>query len=237
MPTRFQTADVTSTTAKARDGPQEVVYKSWDLLIYEIWVLGIVSTWAWGCGTDAYLLPQFRANVGKKHHLDIGSGTGYYLRRGGIPAATQLTLVDLERPALEIGLHRSGRAGDARGIVADILQPLPVEDDTKFDSVSMYYLLHCISASVDAKCGIFAHIKHNMTPDGVIHGANVLGKGVRRDNLFAKHIRHMVLRDGIFHNEDDNAYEFEHALRQNFEEVETAVVGSVFMFRAARPKY
>lgn len=114
---------------------------------------------------DAYLLPQSQANVGKKHQLDIGSGTGYYLRRGGLPAATQLTLVGLERPALEIGLHRSGRAGDARGIVADILQPFLVEDDTKFDSISVYYLLHCISANVKAKCGIFAHIKHNITPE------------------------------------------------------------------------
>lgn len=66
-----------------------------DLLIYEIWVLGIVSTWAWGCGTSQYLLPQFRANVGQQNHLDIGSGTGYYLRKGNIPRSTKLTLVDL----------------------------------------------------------------------------------------------------------------------------------------------
>jgi hypothetical protein len=222
-----------STMSKSEE-PEEVIYKSWDLLIYEVWVLGIVSTWAWGCGTDTYLLPQFRASVGKQHHLDIGSGTGYYLRKGHIPATTKLTLLDLERPALDLGLKRCGRA-DARGLLANILEPLPVDD--KFDSVSMYYLLHCIPATVKEKCGIFAHIKNNMTADGVIHGANVLGKGVRDDSRFAAHVRRGVLKAGIFHNEDDNAFDFEYALRNNFEEVETRVVGSVFMFRAAKPKF
>ncbi|KAF3481327.1 putative VrtF [Arthroderma uncinatum] len=221
-----------STTSAAEEQSHEVVYKSWDLLIYEIWVLGIVSTWAWGCSTTKYLLPQFRSNVGK-NHLDIGSGTGYYLRKGGISPSTKLTLLDLERPALDVGLKRSGRP-DARGILADILKPLPVQD--KFDSISMYYLLHCIPATVQQKCNIFSHIKDNMTADGVIHGANVLGKGVRKDNRFAAYVRRCVLKAGIFHNLEDNAYDFEHALRQNFEDVQTWVVGSVFMFRAAKPK-
>ncbi|KAF4200325.1 hypothetical protein CNMCM8927_003503 [Aspergillus lentulus] len=216
----LRTRETSSTDSPAKyneDKSDEVVYKAWDLFIYDIWVLGIVSTWAWGCSTTKYLLPQFRSNIGK-NHLDIGSGTGYYLRKAGIPASTRLTLIDKERSALSVGLQRSGRA-DAHGIVADILEPLDLTD--KFDSVSMYYLLHCIPATVEKKCGIFAHIKHNMTSDGVIHGANVLGRGVRKDNAFAAHIRRGVLRAGIFHNEEDNAYDFEHSLRQNFEKVET----------------
>ncbi|KAK7749682.1 hypothetical protein SLS53_000261 [Cytospora paraplurivora] len=162
------TATASTVSSDSDVHKKEVIYKSWDLLIYEIWVLGIVSTWAWGCGTNQYLLPQFRAN----HHLDIGSGTGYYLRKGNIPQSTNLSLVDLERSALEVGLRRSGRAdgNNVRGIVADILQPLPVDD--RFDSVSMYYLLHCFPAPVDVKCRIIQHIKRNMTPNGVIHGAN-----------------------------------------------------------------
>ncbi|KAL9094762.1 MAG: hypothetical protein Q9165_003033 [Trypethelium subeluteriae] len=219
--------------ATSEDPPKEVVYKAWDLAIYEFWVLGIVSTWAWGCSTAQYLIPLFRANVGN-NHLDIGTGTGYYLRNAGIPASTQLTLVDNERPALEVGMKRSKRP-DAKGIVANIMEPLDIKE--KFDSVSMYYLLHCIPATVEEKCRIFSHLKHNMTDHGVIHGANVLGKGVRKDNRFAAHIRRGVLRAGIFHNRDDNAYDFEHALRQNFQTVETWVVGSVFMFRAQKPKY
>ncbi|KAF2136056.1 uncharacterized protein K452DRAFT_292709, partial [Aplosporella prunicola CBS 121167] len=211
------------------------VYTPWRLAFYDIWVLGIVSTWAWGCSTAAYLIPLFRSNV-RSNHLDIGAGTGYYLRKAGIPATSKLTIVDNERPALDMAVQRSRRP-DARAIVADILKPLPLPSKDRFDSVSMYYLLHCIPAPVQDKCRVFELVKHNMTADGVIHGANVLGKGVRKDNRFAAFIRRGCLNHGVFHNSDDNAYDFEHALRLNFKEVETWVVGSVFIFRAAKPRY
>ena len=119
-------------------------------------------------------------------------------------------------------------------IVADILHPLSLKE--KFDSVSMYYLLHCISASVRDKCNIFSHIRYNMTPDGVIHGATILGKGVAEDNWFAKEIRRRCTNWGIFCNQEDNAYEFEEALRKNFKKVETRVVGTIFLWRAEGPK-
>ncbi|EFY89902.1 hypothetical protein MAC_04111 [Metarhizium acridum CQMa 102] len=221
-----------SGSASSADDKAAELYKTRRLLLYDYWVLGIVSTYAWGCPTSQYPLPQFRANIGK-NHLDIGIGTGYYLRKGRIPPTTKVTLLDIEKTALEFALKRCGRS-DARAIVADILKPLPVED--KFDSISMYYLLHCIPATIEEKCNIFSHIKNNMTPDGVIHGANVVARGVRKDNRFAAHMRRKVVEAGIFQNSEDNPYDFEHALRQNFHEVEVRVVGTVFMFRAAKPK-
>ncbi|KHN97630.1 uncharacterized protein MAM_04645 [Metarhizium album ARSEF 1941] len=221
-----------SLSASSANEKTAELYKTRRLLVYDYWVLGIVSTYAWGCPTSQYPLPQFRANVGK-NHLDIGIGTGYYLRKGRLPATTRVTLVDIEKTALEFGLKRCGRS-DARGIVADILKPLPVDD--KFDSVSMYYLLHCIPATVEDKCGIFSHIRNNMTSDGVIHGATVVARGVRKDGRFAAHMRRKVVEAGIFQNADDNPYDFEHALRRNFHQVEVRVVGAVFLFRAAKPK-
>jgi hypothetical protein len=40
----------------------------------------------------------------------------------------------------------------------------------------------------------------------------------------------------VFHNREDNAYEFEDALRRNFKKVETWVVGAIFIWRAEGPK-
>ncbi|CAK40781.1 hypothetical protein AnigIFM60653_007635 [Aspergillus niger] len=237
------TTTTTSTPPKPtpKDEPQEQIYTPWRLFIYDIWVLGIVSTLAWGCRISTYLIPLFRSNVGKKH-LDIGAGTGYYLNQARIPSTTQLTIVDNETHALNVALARCKHPStQTHGIVTDILQPSPfpetylTNNDKKFDSVSMYYLLHCLPVPVASKCKIFTHLKKYMTEDGVVHGANVLGKGVRKDNWFARIIRRGCLNHGVFHNEEDNAYEFERALRENFWEVETWVVGSVFVFRAKRP--
>jgi hypothetical protein len=41
----------------------------------------------------------------------------------------------------------------------------------------------------------------------------------------------------VFHNKEDNAYEFEEALRKNFKKVETRVVGAVFIWIAEGPKF
>jgi SAM-dependent methyltransferase len=222
--------NIDSTTAAPEKG--RAIYTPLFLLIYDFWVLGIVNTFAWGCSTTRYLLPQFRANV-RKNHLDIGVGTGYYLDRGQIPHTTRLTLVDTEQVALDTAQRRSRRS-DANLVIADILQPFSLKE--KFDSVSMYYLFHCIPSTMREKCSVFSHIKYNMTADGVIHGANVLGKGVAQDNWLGKRIRRFCLNHGVFHNREDNAYEFEDALRRNFKTVETWVVGTVFVWRAEGPK-
>ncbi|KAL9036887.1 MAG: hypothetical protein Q9214_005939 [Letrouitia sp. 1 TL-2023] len=218
------------------DGKPETptIYTPLRLLIYDIWVLGIVSTFAWGCSVASYLLPLFRVNI-RSNHLDIGVGTGYYTSKAGIPSSTRLTLLDNESGALELAKRRSHRP-DARGVVADVLKPLPFsgeEEADKFDSVSMYFLLHCLRcATPEEKCIVFENVARCMAPDGVLTGANILGKGVRRDNWFARFIRRGCLNHGVFDNRDDTAWVFEEGLRRCFAEVETWVVGSVFIFKA-----
>ena len=214
----------------AGDPPKPTYTWSW-LVHYEIWVLLIVNTFAWGCSTARYLLPLFRDNVGRKH-LELGVGTGYYLVNGNIPASTRLTLVDKDPRALNTAVERMKRQ-DVTTFVADILDPLPVDD--KFDSISMYYIIDSLRASVQEKCNLLGRLRHHLAADGVLHGATILGKGVRDDNSFARFIRNGCTKKGIFRNQDDNAFDFEKVLRDNFKMVETRVVGTVFLFRAVGP--
>jgi len=209
----------------------ETLYTPWRLAFYDWWVLGVVNSYAWCCPTSTYLMPLFKENV-RKNHLDIGVGTGYFLGQA-VPKDVNLTLVDNESHALAVAKDRAGRP-DAAAVLADVLEPLPLSQ--KYGSVSMYYLLHCVRASVEDKCKVFSHIKEHMEPDGVLTGANVLGKGVAQDNFFGRFIRRAITSHGIFANQEDNAYDFEKALRDNFNKVETWVVGSVFIFRAEGPK-
>ena len=209
----------------------ETIYTPLRLFFYDLWVLGIVSTFAWGCSVSSYLLPLFRTNT-RSNHLDIGVGTGYYTAKAQIPASTRLTLLDNESGALELAKKQSKRF-EARGVVADVLRPLPFVNDEKFDSVSMYYLLHCLrTPTPEEKCKAFENVAKVMAPDGVLTGANILGKGVRRDNWFARFIRRACLEHGVFDNRGDSAWIFEQGLRRCFVDVETWVVGSIFIFKA-----
>lgn len=224
------------TDASARGGA--IYSQSWLLTIYDWWVLWMVSSYAWACSVPKYTLPWFRSNVRKGRHLDIGVGTGYYLANTDL-AGVQITLADLNQDSLDFTRDRlvgEGKlqAADTRCILHDITQPLP-KSCPKFNSISMYHLLHCIPGPVPAKTAIFAHLKHNLAPDGVVFGTTVLGKDVRH-NLFGRLVMVGCNWKGIFDNWADGAEDFNDALREHFYDVETQVRGALFLWRASKPK-
>ena len=88
---------------------------------------------------------------------------------------------------------------------------------------------------VPAKTAIFSHLKHSLTADGVISGASILGKDVRH-NLFGRLIMTFGNWNGMFDNRADNAADFDEALREHFDDVETQVRGAIFLWRASKPK-
>ncbi|KAL9099860.1 MAG: hypothetical protein Q9163_004696 [Psora crenata] len=206
------------------------IYSNWLLAVYDWWVLGIVSSYAWRCRTSSILLPFFRQYV-SSNHLDIGVGTGYYLAKSDLPASTSITLLDLNQISLDTARARFGRP-HVQTIMHDIFEPL--DPSLKFESISMFYLLHCLPGPVERKLGVFEHLKHNLTADGVIYGANILGSQVRH-NAFGKIILAGGNKKKFFDNHADNATALESGLRQHFQDVQCNVVGAIFMFKCSQP--
>ena len=206
------------------------IYSRWLLAIYDWWVLGIVSTFAWRCRTSKVLLPFFRQYV-SPDHLDIGVGTGYYLAKSDLPATTSVTLLDLNQNSLDVAKERFGRP-DAKLIMHDIFEPL--DPSLKFGSISMFYLLHCLPGPVERKMAIFGHLKNNLREDGVIYGANILGAGVRH-NAFGKMVLAGGNKKGFFDNWGDSAEALERGLKQHFKNVEYSIEGVIFTFKCSQP--
>ncbi|KAL8690936.1 MAG: hypothetical protein Q9218_003729 [Villophora microphyllina] len=225
-----------SSDASARGAA--IYSQSWLLTIYDWWVLGIVSTYAWACSVPKYTLPWFQQNLRKGQHLDIGVGTGYYLAKSDL-SGVQVTLADLNQDALDatrdrLVLEGKVKSNETRCLLHDITRPLPASCP-QYDSMSLYYLLHCMPGPVPAKTAVFSHLKHSLTPDGVISGASILGKDVRH-NLFGRLIMAFGNWNGMFDNRADNAADFDEALREHFADVETQVRGAIFLWRASKPK-
>ncbi|KAI9715219.1 MAG: hypothetical protein M1828_000917 [Chrysothrix sp. TS-e1954] len=205
-------------------------YSGWVLWIYDFWVLGIVNSYAWRCPTRKHLLPLLQENIGLTH-LDVGVGTGWYLKEAQVSPETDLTLWDLNPTALREASRRLQRTAATK--VCDITKP--VEVSKTYDSVSMFFLLHCLPGPIEKKLGVIENVKQHMTPDGVLTGATVLGKGVE-DGLFGSIIRRFVEWDGIMNNRTDDAKSIESALNRHFEDVHVEIVGVVLLFRARRRK-
>ncbi|KAM0347367.1 hypothetical protein ACHAPU_004887 [Fusarium lateritium] len=213
-------------------------YSSLALTFYDLWVVKISSSFAWGCGTASVLQPYFTGNFSRKH-MDIGVGTGYFpaaaLQEIGDQEGSPrlITLVDLNQNSLELAMKRIDRPNITRSILADALEPLP-DSVPQFDSISLFYLLHCLPGPPEHKAVIFKNLKGNLNKGGVLFGATVLGKGVQH-NLFGQLIMAAYNWAGLFDNRSDSEQVFAEALKEHFARVETEVVGRVLLFRAWEP--
>ncbi|KAJ2965528.1 hypothetical protein NQ176_g10573 [Zarea fungicola] len=210
--------------------------------IYNLWVLWISNSYSWCCPTNSVLLPFFRSSMGPRH-LDLGVGTGYY------PAAsikdgaqcTELTLLDMNLNSLQAAKRRVlAAAGQdkvrVRTVLASATETLPFSSGEKFDSVSMFYLLHCLSGPPEDKTRVFDVVRAHVAADGVAVGATILGEDVSI-NWFARRLMQTYNGDAkIFDNWRDSQNIFHDGLCRNFEDVDSWVVGQVMLFRARRPR-
>jgi hypothetical protein len=191
--------------------------------------------------TDTVLEPFFAENF-SRHHLDVGVATGYFpsvvlSRPFRAQAKHSITLVDVNPNPLRAArlriLSKAPRA-TVETVVADVTVPPPKElRNCAFGSISMFNLFHCIPGK--AKLGAFSLYKDLLADDGVLTGCTVLG-GAHSTNWFNYMYVKLYNHVGIFHNWDDTKADFERALEENFEEVETTLVGMTLLFRATKPR-
>ncbi|WP_426224887.1 class I SAM-dependent methyltransferase [Pseudomonas sp. DSP3-2-3] len=205
------------------------VYSPLTLKLYDGWVLGISNRFAWQCPTRKVLQPFFNRHVGARH-LDVGVGTGYYLTNANLPASTQVTLLDLNPSSLEAARRRLGRP-DTRVVQHDVFQPLSDEQVAVCDSISLFYLLHCLPGTMADKAVVFGNLKSRLADNGVLFGATILGEEANH-NGFGGKLMAVYNKKGIFGNRNDTVAGLRSALAQHFADVSVEVVGKVALFSA-----
>jgi SAM-dependent methyltransferase len=203
------------------------VYSPLVLKLYDCWVLGISNSFAWQCPTKKILLPFFKQHVGQRH-LDVGVGTGYYLHNTHLPSKTHVTLMDLNPNSLAAANARLNRAS-TQLIQHDVMTALPTQLDGAFDSISLFYLLHCLPGTLKDKSIVFEHLKHHIKPDGVLYGATILGDGANH-NRFGQKLMTIYNKKGIFGNQHDNRETLEAEMSKHFADVRITVCGKVALF-------
>ena len=203
------------------------VYSPLTLKLYDAWVLGISNRFAWQCPTREVLQPFFDRNVGARH-LDVGVGTGYYLANAGLPDTTQVTLLDLNPSSLEAAKQRFGRV-DTQTLQHDVFVPLGTAQHGRFDSISLFYLLHCLPGTMADKGAVFANLKPCLKSGGVLFGATILGDAAGH-NGFGRKLIEVYNKKGIFCNRSDTVEGLRSALALHFRDVHIEVVGKVALF-------
>ncbi|KAH0493154.1 hypothetical protein TgHK011_008074 [Trichoderma gracile] len=229
-------------------------YTPFLLKLYDLVVLSISNSYAWHCSTTAVQLPLFQSSLGRRH-LDVGVGTGYYpahalkspntnsSTNGNKTPCREIVLLDLNPNTLDLAAARIAAAQPAvkiRSVVADVTDPstlhpvLPPGGEEKFDSVSVFYLLHCLAGPPESKNRVFDLLREYVADEGVLVGTTILGEE-RPMNWLARRLMTIYNSKGIFDNWKDSRAVFEEGLRRNFGEVDVQIIGRTMVFTARRP--
>lgn len=204
----------------------QAVYSKAMLGIYDWLVLRISNRLIWKCPSK-HIRALYDRHV-TANHLDVGVGTGYFLDRCRFPNdRPRLGLMDLNPNCLDAAAKRVARYRPAV-YRANILDPIDLEI-SRFDSISMTYLLHCLPGTIKTKSAVFGHLKPFLNQGGVIFGATLLCEGVHR-SWAAKRLMAFYNSKGIFTNDQDDIQGLRAVLADHLNAVTVEVVGCAALF-------
>ncbi|NKR28858.1 methyltransferase domain-containing protein [Rhodococcus hoagii] len=210
------------------------VYSKAFLTVYDLYVLTLSNRFAWECSRDA-LLAHYNRNLSARH-LDIGPGSGWYLREANWPDAPAVALMDLNANSLDMAASRLAERGiEATRHAGSILAPFAPEIG-QHDSVAANFVMHCVPGDWSEKGSAFKHIADVLSDDGVFFGSTILARGVQQNPL-AKTLT--FLYNGpirAFHNSSDDLEGLRIALSQAFTDVNVEVTGTVAVWTARTPR-
>ena len=200
------------------------------LKIYDPVVLGFYCRFVWRCPTPRIV--QHYGRHLRRRHLDVGPGTGYFLKRAQLPGDATVLLLDPNPAALA---HASRRLAYLRPSVlqADVCQPLPLNE--RFDSIALNYVLHCLPGPMARKAAAIRNVAAVLEPDGVLFGATVLG-APELHTWLSRAALGETNRRGVFDNLSDTEGALRAALTDSFADVTIEIVGSVAVFTAEEPR-
>lgn len=206
------------------------IYSPLLLKVYDDLVLGLSNRYAWQCSTRSILLPFFQQYL-SANHLDVGVGSGYFLAHCAFGQNQKLTLLDLNRNSLAAASAPIAHLQPLL-IQEDILNPSGALGQQKFDSISVFYLLHCLPGSMEEKASaVFGLLQQHLTVGGTLYGATILGDQSGH-NWPGRQLMRLYNKQGIFGNRYDTLSALESALSSHFDKVRVQQQGKVALFSA-----
>lgn len=210
----------------------QAVYTPIMLKLYNLWVLDISNQWIWRC-SKAKQLAQFNKYI-SSNHLDIGVGTGYYLKSCEIPAQSKISLMDLNLNCLNATKGALLKKGiDASAYHADIFKGQP-DLSEKFNSISMNYLLHCLPGDMQIKETCIQNAVSMLKPQGVLFGATILAEK-KLHTTASQFLCNFYNKKGIFSNYEDTHDALFQALNKHLVDIDISIVGCVAIFKGTKP--
>ncbi|GAB2710738.1 class I SAM-dependent methyltransferase [Nocardia thraciensis] len=200
-------------------------YNPFMLTIYDTLVLGLVCRYVWRAPrTDMQEL--YDHNISDRH-LELGPGTGYFLRH--YKPLTRLALVDLN-PQVLAHSARTLTQHRPETYRRNVLRPLDIEPP-RFDSIGLNFLMHCIPGDFADKAVVFDHAAAVAAPGCRIFGSTLLGHREPHPRR-ARLLMATLNRVGVLANTADTLHDLDTQLARRFTDYQLTTHGSVAFFQA-----
>lgn len=207
----------------------QAAYTRMFLQIYDLLVIHFSNRFIWRC-PKKFQQEQY-IKYTSAHHLDIGVGTGYYLKQNAWPSNARLALMDINENCLD----KAQRA--TRALLPTLYQTdvFKLQDSLaeQFDSISINYLIHCLPGSMHTKSIALGHIITLLKPSGVIFGATILADE-HLHTPFSRAVFRLYNRKSFFSNRFDTQAALLNTLQKHLVQVDIEVVGCVALFKGIK---
>ncbi len=171
----------------------------------------------------------------RQAHLDIGVGTGYFLRRlletDWIPQ--RLIIADRSRNCLEYTSRRL-RNIPHETLQLDVLSidPASHQDLEGIESAAANFLLHCLPQGIASAQELVDFAARILGDGGVFFGSTITGQAAGQQ-VTSRTVMQLFNRLQIFGNRDDNADQLHELLSSRFVHCRIGAAGCVTLFAAS----
>lgn len=189
------------------------------LPIYDIVVNDFNCKYVWKCKKE-HIYELYKKNM-KKKHLEIGPGTGFFLKKYSF---SHLYLLDVNPDTLEYSKNQlNNKCDKIYSCKWNIFENKLVIKN--IDTVGLTYVLHCVDGSLDSKLQL---LYDNLITDKpiTIFGATVLNGR----NCVDKSQLYILNRFQIFNNHQDHLENAIHFFEKNKLEYQYKIIGNVLLF-------
>ena len=198
------------------------------LAVYDPLVVHFANRAVWRC-PGGEILRLYDENVGG-HHLDVGPGTGWFLKRCRFPVTLpSITLLDANPHVLKTATQKLAWYGPATH-QANLLEPIDLPP-ASFESIGLTHVLHCLPGTMADKAIVFENLRPLLAPGGRLFGSTILRRGVAHTPFSLALMRFLNMR-GVFSNAQDDLASLERALAELFDDYTLRTRGSVAVFSA-----
>ena len=226
LPSSAEPYAIMTTITEEQIKAGQAVYTKSMLKVYDLFVLGFSNRLIWRCPSK-HILALYDRHV-TANHLDVGVGTGYFLDLCRFPTdRPRVGLMDLNAGCLEAASKRISRYRPEI-YRANVLEPIHLST-SKFDSMSLNYLLHCLPGTIKTKSTVFHHLKPLLNSGGIMFGATLLHDGIHRSGA-AKRLMAFYNSKGIFTNTHDDLDGLREVLSTHFITITLEVIGCAAVF-------